>query len=492
MKKTKRVLALILVLLVVAFCITACGENGPEDDETEDYADVRNFKGLAVTLTSSNGWDSNGSRFEQFNVSIENHNGPAVYSWKVIIPASSGVGDDNHWNCNLDISGNSINLSNVDYNGTIATNNTVSDIGMILKSSNSSDLSKLSGTYLIDKDTGKGRLLTKEELKAFREGPDGDSEDPYTPPKPPAPPEEGTPLANHGALHVEGINLMDSKGQMYQLKGPSTHGLQWFPQYVNEGAFKSVRDDWGANVVRLAMYTDENGYCSGGNKAELENVIDTGVNAATNLGMYVIIDWHILHDNNPKMHEAEAIDFFSRMSAKYANHDNVLYEICNEPNGGTDWNTIRDYACNVIPAIRANDPDAVVIVGTPTWSQDVDQVAMNPLDFNNVMYSLHFYAGTHKDDLRRKLVTARSNGTPVFVSEFSICDASGNGGIDYASADAWKQLINENNMSYIGWSLCNKNETSALLSPSCNKIDNFTDADLSDTGAYLKAWIRGQ
>ncbi len=489
----KRSLAIIAVLILCVACLAGCGN--------DDFSDVRNFQGLAVTFNKINGWENNGLSFAQYEVSIEDHNNPSVYAWKFAIPVAGSVSNDNNWNCNLNIAGGNANISNMDYNGTIESNNTYNGVGMIFKSNNSSDLDKIVGTYLINKDTGVGRLLSNDEFKAFREGPNGGNNNSNTntpntntnvTPAPAKTPEVGTPLANHGALKVDGVNLVDSKGQMYQLKGASTHGLQWFPQYVNEGAFKNLRDNWGANVVRLAMYTDENGYCAGGDKAKLEQVIDDGVNAATNLGMYVIIDWHILHDSNPKQHEAEAIDFFSRMSAKYANHDNVIYEICNEPNGGTNWDTIKSYAENVIPVIRTHDADAVVLVGTPTWSQDVDVVAANPLNFGNVMYSLHFYAGTHKDNLRSKLVTARNNGTPIFVSEFSICDASGNGGIDYNSANAWKQLINENNLSYVGWSLCNKNETSALIKPSCNSIDNFTDNDLSDTGVFLKSFIRGQ
>ncbi|MCR4611715.1 MAG: cellulase family glycosylhydrolase [Lachnospiraceae bacterium] len=487
------------IVLIVIRCVTGAWPWSPKETidsakttATDNYDDIRNFKGLVVTISKVNGWQSNNESFAQYNVSVENHKSSEVTSWKMSIPTTAQYSADNNWNCNLNVAGSSLNFSNVDYNGTIATDNTISDIGMILKAKSDADLGKLEGTYIIDKETAMGRLLSKEELQALRQAavvtPANNTMENASP-KPTT--ESGTPVDNHGALRVNGVDLVDSKGEKIQLKGVSTHGLQWFPEYVNEGAFRTLRDDWGANVVRLAMYTDENGYCAGGDKAKLEQVIDDGVNIATGLGMYVIIDWHILHDNNPMTHEAEAIDFFSRMSARYADRPNVLYEICNEPNGGTSWETIRGYANDVIPAIRANDNDAIVLVGTPTWSQDVDKVSAAPLDFENVMYTLHFYAGTHKDDLRRKLTTARESGTPIFVSEFSICDSSGNGGIDYNSANAWKQLINDNNLSYVGWSLCNKNETSALLSPSCSTVDSFTDADLSETGTFLKAFISG-
>ena len=305
-----------------------------------------------------------------------------------------------------------------------------------------------------------------------------------------------TPVATHGRLSVKGADLVDAKGRKFQLRGISTHGINWdvgYP-YVNKAAFKTLRDDWGVNAVRLAMYTSEyNGYCAGGSKAALRNQIYKGVKYATDLGMYVIIDWHILNDGNPKTQVAEARRFFATMAKKYKKQKNIIYEICNEPNGGVDWNTIKTYADTIISTIRKNSPNAIILVGTPTWSQDVDAVAANPVaSKKNVMYTLHFYAGTHKDNIRNKLTAARNAGTPVFISEFSICDASGNGGIDSTSANAWKKLINDNNVSYVGWSLCNKAETSALIVSSCSKLSGWTDSELSETGKWLRNFIAGK
>jgi len=237
------------------------------------------------------------------------------------------------------------------------------------------------------------------------------------------------------------------------------------------------------------MYTDEGGYCDGGGWVRLESIIDDGVTYATNLGMYVIIDWHILNDANLMEHLPEAMGFFRKMSAKYANHFNVIYEICDEYNGGASWEIIKQFADSVLPIIRAYDDDAIILVGTPKWSQDTDEVVQNLLGFDNIMYTFHFYAGTHKEEIRSKLIQARDFGIPIFVSEFSICDASGTGGIDYASADTWKELIDDDNISFIAWNLSNKNETSSLIRSSCTEVDYFTEDDLSDTGVYVRNWI---
>ena len=303
-----------------------------------------------------------------------------------------------------------------------------------------------------------------------------------------------TPYDEHGKLHVEGSHLLDSSGNVYQMRGISTHGIAWYPDYVNEDAFATIRDSWRGDAVRLAMYTQEyNGYCSGGNQTELKNLIDRGVQAAADLGMYVIIDWHILSDGNPQTHQSEAIDFFREMSAKYASYGNVLYEICNEPNGGTSWDQIKAYAGAVIPVIRENAPDAVIIVGTPTWSQDVDVAAQSPLTgYGNVMYTLHFYAATHKEWIRKKVTDAVAAGLPIFVTEYGICDASGAGGIDTDSAQTWINLLNENGISFCAWNLSNKNETSALISASCQKTSGWSDSELSSSGQWIVNMMRNE
>ena len=290
-----------------------------------------------------------------------------------------------------------------------------------------------------------------------------------------------------GALQVCGTALCDSEGRPVQLRGISTHGLAWYPEYVNEACFGELRRNWNMNVIRLALYTAEyGGYCEGGDKEQLRKLVCDGIEYARARDLYVIVDWHILSDSNPSTYCSEAKEFFAGISAEYRDADHILYEICNEPNGGTGWEEIASYAREVIPVIRANDPDAVILVGTPNWSQYVDAAAAAPLsEFDNVMYTLHFYAATHREDLRERMKTAVDAGLPVFVSEFGICDASGSGAVDEAQADAWTELMDAYGISYVAWNLSNKNETSAILAPDCQKTEGFTQEELSASGRWL-------
>lgn len=301
-----------------------------------------------------------------------------------------------------------------------------------------------------------------------------------------------TPYGQHGALHVENGKLTDENGNTVQLYGMSTHGIAWFPQYINYDSFRTLRDDWNTNCIRLAMYTAEyGGYCAGGDKEQLKQLVKDGVSYATELGMYVIVDWHILSDCDPNQNKDEAIAFFREMAEVFADNDNVLYEICNEPNGGTSWDSIKSYAEEVIPVIRAQKPDAVILVGTPTWSQEIDKAAASPLDDSNVMYTLHFYAGTHKDDLRNRLETCVQNGLPVFVSEFGMCDASGNGANDFVSTTKWLDLLNKYQISFCCWNLANKDESSSVFKASSTALSDWTDDDFNESGRWIRDYFCG-
>lgn len=293
--------------------------------------------------------------------------------------------------------------------------------------------------------------------------------------------------APFGALKVTNGKLTDENGKTVQLRGISTSGLQWYPEYVNKETFSFLQKTMNINVIRLAMYTAEKGYCEldESGKAEMEKLIVKGVEAACELGLYVLVDWHILADGNPNQYKQEAITFFNRMSSEFAGLDNVIYEICNEPNGEVYWSDIKAYATEIIPVIRKNAPDAVILVGTPTWSQEVDKPQADPLPYENLMYTLHFYAATHKDHLRSTMKTALDNGLPIFVSEFGICDASGDGEINEIEAGMWISLMDQYQISYCIWNLSNRDEAAALIRKDCNKTTDFQYEEWNQEGKWF-------
>ncbi len=285
-----------------------------------------------------------------------------------------------------------------------------------------------------------------------------------------------TKYEKHGALHVNSNGrLVDHNGVEVALHGYSTHGLSWYPEYVNRDFIEYMKDEWHIDILRLAMYTaEEDGYCVGdeSNREKLLDVIDRGVRFCTELGLYVIIDWHILADSNPQINKELALEFWDYISNKYASYGNIIYEICNEPNVDCEWEDVKAYAEEVIPVIRKNDPYSVILIGTPTWSQRIDQASANPVVCDkNIMYVLHFYANTHKDELRDRFKEYVEKGLPVFVSEFGTCSADGNGGHNPEEADKWIEVMDAFNTSYCMWNISNRDETSASFVPECN---NYT------------------
>jgi len=308
-----------------------------------------------------------------------------------------------------------------------------------------------------------------------------------TPTPPPVTNKHG--VSENGHLQVIGTQLCNEAGEAVVLRGMSSHGIQWFPQFLSSDVIKSTADR-GANLFRVAMYTAENGYIS--NKAEMKQRLVSAVDAAIALDMYVIIDWHILSDGNPNTYKDEAKAFFEEMAERYKDDPAVIYEICNEPNGNVTWaRDVKPYAEEIIKAIRDIDEKAVILVGSPTWSQDLHEAARSPLEGDNIMYTCHFYAGTHTSWLRDRITAAMRQGLPVFVSEWGASDASGSGGVYPDEAQKWIDFMNENKISWANWSLCDKNESSAAIRPGADVSGGIKDGDLSESGKFVFSQFGG-
>ncbi len=295
-------------------------------------------------------------------------------------------------------------------------------------------------------------------------------------------------VSYHGNLEVSDVNLIDQVGRSVVLRGMSSHGMQWYPQFARCESILTTKQA-GANVFRIAMYTEEGGYLT--NRAVIKDVI-RAVDDTLMHDMYAIVDWHILYDNDPLSHMKEARIFFDNISKHYKDSPGVIYEICNEPNGTeVTWSkNVKPYAQKIIPYIRNNSPDSIVLVGCPNWSQDVDICAADPLEFDNIMYTLHFYAGTHGDELRSKCKKAIEMGAPIFASEWGTSAADGNGGVFLNESDVWLNFLDKHHISWCNWSLADRDETSAALLPSAPP-DSWTETNLSQSGQYVLSKLSG-
>ncbi|MBO4367144.1 MAG: cellulase family glycosylhydrolase [Clostridia bacterium] len=303
---------------------------------------------------------------------------------------------------------------------------------------------------------------------------------------------EGLPAAarpsTSGRLHVENGLLANGSGNIVQLRGVSTHGLTWYPGFVDEGLFRQISEEWDSNLVRLAMYSAL--YC-GGEREENLALMRKGIEAAIAADMYVLVDWHILEDADPNINAEGASEFFDLIASEYADCPNLLFEICNEPNGPASWGDVLEYCDKIIPVITSHIPDAVIAVGTPEFDRNLGGALLRPLDYENAMYVLHFYASSHHDALMGELSAAVDAGLPVFISECGISEADGDGRIDFESAAKWFAYLNDHKISYAVWSLSDKDESSAFFRPGFDPRSGICDDDMTVSGLWVRDAIRG-
>ncbi|SCW61572.1 cellulose synthase (UDP-forming) [Ruminococcaceae bacterium YRB3002] len=293
----------------------------------------------------------------------------------------------------------------------------------------------------------------------------------------------------NGKLHVEGVGLADESGMAVQLRGVSTHGLTWYPEYVNANLFEQIANDWNCNMIRLAMYAS---IYDSDDREMSYTLMKKGIELAIANDMYVLVDWHMLEKGDPNEEIEPAMDFFARISKEFKGCPNLIFEICNEPNGSADWSDVIRYSDKVIPLIRENCPDSVIVVGTPEYDRNMGDPILRPLQFDNVAYVLHFYAATHQDGQREELQKAIDAGLPIFISECGICEADGDGTINFESAVKWFNILNKYKISYAIWSMSDKDESSAFFRPEFDPAEKITDAGMTTSGLWVRELIRGK
>lgn len=296
----------------------------------------------------------------------------------------------------------------------------------------------------------------------------------------------------NGRLHVEGRDLLDESDHAVQLRGVSAQGLIRNQGFINDSLFKQLSSDWDCHLIRLAVHASTYDSYKSGDRDEYYSMIKNGIDLAISNDMYVIVDWHMLEKGNPNDEIDSALEFFQRVTFDYSNCPNIIFEICNEPNGAVDWSDVVRYAGRVIPVIRSRMKDAVILVGTPIFDHNLGSPVIRPLDYDNVMYVYHFYAATHGEEAQDEIKAAIREGLPVFVSECGVCEADGDGTIDFASAVSWFELLNEYNISYTVWGLSGKDESSSFFDIDFDPHDMIRDNDLTVTGRWVRELIRGK
>jgi endoglucanase len=295
---------------------------------------------------------------------------------------------------------------------------------------------------------------------------------------------DAQPVAKHGQLKVSGTQLSDQAGQPIALHGVSFGWHNWWPRFYTAGAVDWLYRDWNCSVVRAAMGVEpDKGYIKdpAGSIQSVKAVVDAAIKA----GIYVIIDWH-----SHNINLAEAKIFFREMATAYGRYPNIIYELFNEPDRES-WKEVKEYSVELIKLIRGIDPDNLILVGSPHWDQDIQLPADDPITgYENLMYTMHFYAGTHKQWLRDRTDAAIAKGLPVFISESAGMEASGNGPINQAEWQQWINWMDAKKLSWLTWSVSDKDETCSMLQTTAASTGNWDIKDLKESGIRTRNYLR--
>lgn len=287
------------------------------------------------------------------------------------------------------------------------------------------------------------------------------------------------------SLKVLNGKIVNDQGKPAQLRGISLSWSVWGGRkYYNPDVVKWLKSNFKVNLLRISMAVEpDSGYLK--DPVAQQKLITNTIDAAIKQNLYVLIDWHDHHANK---NVAQSKAFFAKMSKRYAGVPNVIYEIWNEPER-IEWNIIKNYAQQVIAEIRKNDKQNLIVVGSPSWDQDVDIAAKDPIqDVNNVAYSFHFYASDpgHQEHLMAKADEAIKLKLPLFVTEWGVGESNGDGEFNLEKTDKWLKWMENNQLSWANWNITDKRETTAILSPGASVKGNWSPAELTPAGAYIK------
>ncbi|PCK31920.1 cellulase family glycosylhydrolase [Pseudoalteromonas piscicida] len=303
-----------------------------------------------------------------------------------------------------------------------------------------------------------------------------------------------TPFERHGQLAVCGTGLCNERQEKIQLRGMSSHGLQWYglDKCLTDLSLDTLAIDWQADIIRLSMYVQEGGYAS--NPEKFTNDMNQLIDMASQRGLYVLVDWHQLNPGDPNYNLAFAKRFFTDIVTANKHRKNVIYDIANEPNN-VSWGEIRHYSEQIIPVIRAIQPDALVLIGTHGWStfgassgDSFQDVLNDPVPFDNIMYTFHFYAASHTD-FHRNVLDRASDVLPVFVSEWGTQNYDGDGPNDQESAQQYITLMKRKKISWTNWNYSDDFRSGAVWKKGTCTNQNFVDSQLKEAGVWLKNWI---
>lgn len=311
-----------------------------------------------------------------------------------------------------------------------------------------------------------------------------------------------------GKLHKNGKYIVDENDVPVELRGIGTHHLLQYKNLHNRKAFDSLRR-MGVNMIRPSAYLEDYnflgsdgetayGYISRPEetRAEIEKIIKICID----LGLYVLLDWHVFYDSNmiagqtytgyARFHETEALEFFEYFTEKYGDYPNMIYDLCNEPYFASESDIVQ-----FVQAVRAviveNVDEPVMTCGygagqtNDTWYTRSKRLydAFVAAGITDVFVAPHIYGS----NITTPAQQLWDENIPIFCTEWGNSQGSGDGAGNDTAALANTNWFHEHAVAQSFWKFTDQTMTTSVLQNqgiinSEKWLDGFNWSDLSHNG----------
>jgi endoglucanase len=285
--------------------------------------------------------------------------------------------------------------------------------------------------------------------------------------------------AIHGQLSCISGHICGANGQPVQMRGMSMYGWTNACGYAfyNASCINHLAQDWHCTAIRMPYQP---------NGSIPMTQINAVIQACIDNGIYVIVDWH----GGSATTASTTAAWFKTVATQWHTYPNIMYEPWNEPT--VAWSQIKPYMETVIAAIRAIDPNNIIICGNPQWDQQPQAAAADPItDYKNIAYSMHFYAASHSESgFGPGITTAMSKGCAIFITEYGTCNASGGSPLNLPATTTWYNFLDANKIGSTNWGVeCQDMNGAAAFQKSASTTGPWSASDLTTDGAFVKAYI---
>ncbi len=241
-------------------------------------------------------------------------------------------------------------------------------------------------------------------------------------------------------LHTVGNKIVDEKDNQVILHGVNLPGMEWDKTGagINEAEIDYICQVWKARIIRLPfnqewILTDQ----------AYNMLFDKIIGWIIKNGAYVLLDlqWQDTSVKIPPIPNEQAITMWKLIAERYKNNPAVLYDIHNEAHD-TSWEAWRRRASEIIEGIRSVHPRALIFVSGLDWAYDLRGWGVQPLPYENIVYSSHPYPFKAEPWAWDKYFGNVANSLPVFIGEF---------GGEAKDLEWGRQLLRYMEQKRLGW-----------------------------------------